>query len=454
IATYGNGIHFFKGGKIINHLTMADGLAGDLCRKVFVDSSVIYVATNQGFSYFNYQNNHISDIKTITISDGIVSNDIKDICARGNNIYLATSAGLCIVNKNISQSSAAAPPVYITSVSTRDVTVESFEHLKFDYNTDFNLNYIAITFEQPDKISYAYNTTGNEKDWMETKNTSISFSSLSPGNYTFQLRAKKYNSDWSKATSIHFSIIPPFWQQWWFRLLFFSALAGTIYYLLQYAAERRYRIQLRLLKEKQALADERSRISSDMHDDLGADLSNLLLMTRITGQTPALADEERSRLNKLEAFATGLVGKVDEIIWALNPRNDTLSGMIYFIQDYALNIAQLSSLESGIHMPDDIPSKGVSAIFRRNIFLVVKEALNNIVRHSRATGLAFEIRLKGNNFELMIEDNGNGFNINSIESNGDGLLNMKKRIEEVGGTFEMQSDFGVGSKISIVVPLL
>ncbi|MBK9732956.1 MAG: hypothetical protein IPO83_17020 [Chitinophagaceae bacterium] len=452
IATYGNGVHFFKNGKIINHVTMADGLAGDLCRKVFVDSSVIYVATNQGFSYFSYVNNRISDINTFTTSDGIVSNDIKDICVKGEKIYLATSAGLCVVNKRISQLSSSRPPVYVQSITTRNSSITDFRQLKFLYNTDFNVNYIAITFEQPDKISYEYKITGSDKNWTETKNNSISFSSLSPGDYTFLLKAKKYNSEWSKPTVIQFSIIPPIWQQWWFRTFLVSLLIGFGYSLLKYFTERNYRLQLRILKEEQTLADERSRISADMHDDLGADLSNLLLMTRMKTNDANSETPDYGDLNNLEDFATGLIGKVDEIIWALNPKNDTLKGLIDFMYGYTKKVSHLSGILAEITFPDEIPDHHISAVFRRNLFLVLKETLNNIVRHSNANCISIIAQFKDNDLELIIEDNGNGFNLNNYQSEGDGLLNMHKRIQEIGGTFSLESKIGNGTVVNIKVP--
>ena len=451
ISTYGNGVHFFRNGKIINHISTSDGLAGDLCRKVFVDSTTIYVATNQGFSFFNYHNNVISDIRTITMADGIVSNDVKDICARGENIYLATSAGLCIVKKSIAQTSSVPPPVYITSVFSRDSIMKDLTKLRFSYAADFSLNYIAITFEQPEKIVYQYNVSGNESDWIETNNSSIAFSSLSPGDYTFQLRAKKYNSDWSKITTLQFTVVPPMWEQWWFRSLIFMFLAGLTYLTLRFAAERRYKVQLGVLREKQVLADERSRIAADMHDDLGADLSNLLLMSRMSESNESFKPAEAKHSSRFENYVSELIGKVDEIIWALNPRNDTLKGTIEYIRDYVSKTSQLIGLELFVSIPEVLPVDPVSAKFRRSLFLVVKESLNNIHHHSSANKLTLTFDIAEGHLLVFFEDNGKGFDVNTTQTGADGLFNMKKRIEELGGKFFLNSEIGAGSSIRIDV---
>lgn len=454
ITTYGNGIKFFKNGKIINHLKFSDGLAGDLCRKVFIDSDIIYVATNQGFSYFTYKNNKFTNLKTITTSDGILSNDVKDICAKGDKIYLATSSGLCVIDKKISQTVSAVPPVYITSLTSSDSIFSKKENIFLNYNSDFNVNYVALTYEQPDKIIYQYNLSGIKKDWIETKSTSIAFSSLSPGNYTFQLRAKKYNSDWSSPVEIHFSIIPPFWQQWWFRFLILLMIFFIGYYLLRLATGKRLRNELTKLKQQQAVASERTRISSDMHDDLGADLSNLLLLSRMTGRFTNLEMEQKKQINRLEYFAGGVIEKVDEIIWALNPTNDTLRGLIYFIDTYSKNVFHLSSKAGNITMPEFLPDSFINAAFRRNIFLVVKEALNNIVNHANATEISLSITLENNQFKLLIKDDGIGFDLHSKKLSGNGLVNMKKRIEELKGKFQITSENGQGSTILLIVPYL
>ncbi|MBX7110097.1 MAG: hypothetical protein K1X61_15715 [Chitinophagales bacterium] len=452
LSTNGNGVLFFKNGKIINHLTMADGLAGDLCRKVYVDSNIIYVATNQGFTYFNYDNNHISGIKTITTSDGIVSNDIKDICAKGNKIYLATSAGLCIVNKEIAQLSSIPPPVYITSIATLGGITTDLQHMKFLHNTDFNVNYIAITFVQPEKISYQYKVTGIDKQWIESKNASISFSTLSPGDYTFLLRAKKYNSDWSQPAFFQFTIIPAIWQQWWFRIYWLYFFSTIIYYAVKLYSKRNYQEQLHTLVEEQVLADERNRIAADMHDDLGADLSNLLLMTRIVDQEASVNFKEKTDMFKFEDFAAGLSSKVDEIIWALNSKNDSLEGLIHFISDYATNLSKISGISTVFNFPELIPGVNISAAFRRNIFLVAKETLNNIIRHARATQIVIDVKIDSRNINILISENGAGFNIKEISDAGDGIINMHKRMRAIGGDFQITSSPGNGSNASINAP--
>lgn len=452
ISTYGNGVHFFRNGRIINQISAKNGLAGDLCRKLFIDSNTVYVATNQGFSFFRYINNSISDIRTITTSDGIVSNDIKDICVRGENIYLATSGGLCIVKKDIVQTTADPPPLYFISVSSRGTEIQELANLKFPYKADFSLNYIAITFDQPDKVTYQYNVTGEESDWIETRNSSIAFSSLSPGDYTFRLRAKKFNSDWSNMASLQFTIVPPLWQQWWFSLLIFLCLAAATYFLLRSMAESRFKTQLGILKEKQMLADERSRIAADMHDDLGADLSNLLLMNRMAGKERPERMTIDSQSSRFEAHIHEIILKVDEIIWALNPRNDTLNGTIEFMRNYVVKISQLIGVKSVVEMPQSLPVVPVSANFRRNLFLVLKEALNNIYHHSEANMLNLTFKIMANDLHLLIGDNGKGFDVKPGQPGADGLINMQKRIQELGGKFSISSRIGAGSEIKIIVP--
>lgn len=447
ISTYGNGIKFLKNGKIINSLNSANGLAADLCRRLFVDSNTVYVATNEGFSYFTYQNNNVSDLKTISSADGILSNDIKDICARGDDIYLATSSGLCVIDKKISQIVATPPRVYFTSVSTGDSSFFDYNNRKISYKSDFKINFIALAFDQPDKVTYQYSVGSDGYNWIETKNNSIDFSLLSPGSYTFRLRAKKFNSDWSEPISFNFSVTPPFYQEWWFRILIIFALASVTFYFLRLAANRKYQKQLLILQQNQLLIDERTRISSDMHDDLGADLSNLLLLTRLGSRSTNLPEEEKMQFHKLEEYATDVIDKVDEIVWSLNPSNDSINRLISFIGIYSNDVFQLSAIKGSVLLPEKIPNDQISAAVRRNVFLVVKEALNNAVRHSGATNIILEVQLNLRDLKIIIRDNGHGFDVNADELKGNGLFNMKKRIQELNGQFQVESKSGEGCTV-------
>ncbi|MBK6482952.1 MAG: hypothetical protein KBF32_01095 [Chitinophagales bacterium] len=454
VATYGNGVLFLKNGKIINKITEVNGLAGNLCRQIYIEQDTLYVATNQGFSYFTYRDNTISDITTFSTTEGLPSNDTRYIYARRGKVYVATTSGLCIIEKKLSgkKEDVAPPQVYINHILVNGKRLKT-NWLNASYNDDITINYTAITFDQPEKLLFQYNIKGNENDWIETKNTTAILASLKPGDYLFRLRAKKFNSSWSIPLEFPIYIMPPFWQEWWFKSIMFSLTLIATYIVIRYLTGRKYRIRLQQAKAQQALAEERNRIASDMHDDLGADLSNILLMTRMNKKKNIDLGTNMNQFNEIEQFTTNVIGKVDEIIWALNPEQDSLRDMINYIIDYCQRFITHKYIKGSIKKPDKISDKSISSVFRRNVFLVVKEGMNNIIKHSEATEFTIELEESGEKLYVLLKDNGNGFRDDDKLERGNGLLNIKKRIEELHGVCSLQSIPGIGTTLEITVPI-
>ncbi|MEP7129327.1 MAG: triple tyrosine motif-containing protein, partial [Chitinophagales bacterium] len=376
------------------------------------------------------------------------------ITAGDGRIYIATSSGLCVMNKHIltQQKIINAPQTYFKSI-TINGNNQNERTVLASYNDDITVNFTAITFDQPDKILYQYNLTGKENGWIETKNTTAILSSLTPGNYTFSLRAKKYDSDWSNPIHFQLDIEPPYWQRWWFRGILITILAIGAYYLIKYITGRNYRIKLREVKAQQALAEERNRISSDMHDDLGADLSNILMLTRISNQSNKNEPLKNKQLSEIEQFTTRLIGKVDEIIWALNPNQDSLQDLVDYINDYCGQFLDHAFLKGKINIPYPVPNKNITAVFRRNIFLVIKEGINNIIKHSGATSFSLELKFDGGQVDITLQDDGKGFLDNDKLERGNGLINMQKRIKQLGGEIDIRSVPGNGTVLNIRVPI-
>lgn len=454
LATYGNGVIFFKNGQVINKLTASEGLTGNLCRNAFIEMDTIYVATTQGFCHFTYTDNYISNLKTYTTSDGLPTNDVKSIYAQLGKIYFATSSGLCVLDKNSGNLPVQIDPpqTHFKSIFVNGV-LQKTSRITATYKDDIAIEFSAITFEQPEKLIHQYNLSSNDNSWINTKNRTVILSSIKPGDYDFKLRAKKYNSDWSNPIHIKLQINPPFWQLWWFQgtvMLLFSLLG---YYVIRFVTGRKYRLRLQEAKAEQALAEERYRISSDMHDDLGADLSNILLLTRVKKKSQSLQDQSTQQLSEIELFTKILISKVNEIIWALNPIHDSVRNLFDYINDYCKRFIDHDFLKGKIQISYPATNLTVSSAFRRNIFLVVKEALNNIIKHSGATYFELDLRVEESKFLLTISDNGYGFDELKVKSSGNGILNMKKRIIELNGTIELSSIQARGVSLKISVPL-
>src|SRR6185503_14596300 len=183
---------------------------------------------------------------------------------------------------------------------------------------------------------YAYRLHGNA-EWTETNNNSVEFSALRPGHYIFELRAKKIDSDWSRPIQAGFTIIPPVWQTIWFRFAGAVVLVACLFILIRYYSTRKLRLQLALARQRQAIEAERNRIATDMHDDLGSDLTKITIWSSIIESESEKIETIKPFNREISATANSLLKKMDEIIWTLNPTNDTLLNLASYLHQFSLN---------------------------------------------------------------------------------------------------------------------
>jgi len=203
------------------------------------------------------------------------------------------------------------------------------------------------------------------------------------------------------------------------------------------------------LHQKMAVEKERTRIASDMHDDLGAGLSTIRFLSEKVKRN-SFSDVTRKDAGKIVDNSNDLVQKMNEIIWAMNEKNDTLEDLIFYTRAYAVEYCEENDLECEVNIPETIPPHFVSGEVRRNLFLTIKESLHNIVKHADAKKVKINFFV-GNIFFVSINDNGKGFTVNN-NGEGNGIKNMKKRIESIGGNFEMLNE--KGTAVNMTVPLV
>ncbi|MGI8966389.1 MAG: sensor histidine kinase, partial [Limisphaerales bacterium] len=207
------------------------------------------------------------------------------------------------------------------------------------------------------------------------------------------------------------------------------------------------------LEQQHAIEKERTRIAQDMHDQLGANLTEIGLLTELTKRTSSRPHEINSHLGKISERAREVSQTLDEIIWAVNPKNDSLPRLAAYIVHYAEELCEIALIQCRWHVSKNLPDIPLSAEVRHNIFLAVREALNNIVRHSAASEARLQLSAENSTLEIVLEDNGRGFSVEDLDPSGNGLDNIKKRIETLGGRIEMISSPNHGTKIGIIVKL-
>jgi signal transduction histidine kinase len=230
----------------------------------------------------------------------------------------------------------------------------------------------------------------------------------------------------------------------WIRLLHHEVQQRTVQ--LQTEVHNREQIE-----RQHALAQERARIARDLHDDLGSSLTEITMLATAGPSRELLADEAAERMVSIAGKSRSLVNALDEIVWAVDPERDTLASMVRYLASYAEEYLAGMKIACRVQIPNSFDDRPVSGQLRHHLFLAVKEALNNAVRHGRATEIGFRVRMLDDRLSLAISDNGTGFDP-SDRPEGHGLSNLRERLEQVHGCFKIETSPGVGTTVLLEVP--
>jgi signal transduction histidine kinase len=346
--------------------------------------------------------------------------------------------------------------VYVDdTLMVRDTTM-NLKRLELPFNKNtISITYRALEFTLPEGNQYAYMLEGQDRDWVYTSNDKVRFANLTPGTYTFKLKVSNNEGLWNdEPLELELVIVPPYWQTWWFRALIFLALAGVVTGAVRIDINRRVRRKTLELEKQHALNMERLRISKDVHDDIGSGLSRISLLSEMAARKIRDNQMPEKDLGSISAITKELVDNMRDLIWVLNPENTTLENLITRIREYCADYLDGLPVDTQFSFPDTVPPLNISREVQRNIFSTVKEAVNNCVKHSGATRILIAARVDREHFILIISDNGRGFEECEARKEGNGLRNMKHRIDVTGGIFEIVSGKGSGTQITISVPFV
>ncbi|MDR3459600.1 MAG: two-component regulator propeller domain-containing protein [Verrucomicrobiae bacterium] len=318
----------------------------------------------------------------------------------------------------------------------------------------------AFDFRAPENVQFRHRLLGMENNWVENNWVeesksirSATHQTLNSGEYQFEAVACNGDGDWSQnVTSITLAVAKSFWETWWFRSLVVLAFTGCIVAVVRYVSFRRLHNRLRVLEQQAALQRERARIAKDIHDDLGANLTQIAFMGELANQDRDEPNLVGERIRKISATARQAVKSLDEIVWAVNPRNDTLSHLLDYAGQFAVDYLRLIGIRCRLDFPETIPARELSTDLRHNLFLVVKESLHNIFKHANATEVHLRVVVDETALVIYIEDNGCGFTQAPDDALSDGLRNMAHRMADIGGEFKVESQSGQGTKIILRLP--
>lgn len=369
-----------------------------------------------------------------------------------NSLWITSKTRILRINPDILlQQTRNNFTLYTDEISVNGKMLNTYNNSSFSHReNNFQFQFTAVDIDNGKDLEFSYQLVGADENWIYVgdKRSAI-YSSLGPGEYTFMIKARrKGDTEWIEIKDPYsFTIETPWWNTWWFRILIACGFIAVVILIVRSFFKRRLAKQRAMLEKQQAVEKERTRIATDMHDDFGASLSRIKFLSEKIQLEKDDPEKTNQDLGKISAFSDEMAEKMGEIVWALNQRYDSSGDMISFCRSYASEY--LGDKNIKLHFEsDEAADVKVNGEIRRNVFLVVKESLHNIVKHAKASEVNIMIISK-KDLRIVIQDNGKGFDATAVRPFADGIENMKKRIKGIGGEFTIQNQNGTRIEIQV-----
>ena len=453
--------------RFVNYTT-DNGLASNNVRSITEDSyGNIYAGTARGIDKLSPD---ATRIKHYSIKDGLagdfVSSAFRD---RSGVLWFGTPNGLSrLVPK--ADVSSPAPTVWLgglriagESSFVPELGGAEISDLELGpAQNNLQIDFFGIDFNAGETLRYQYMLEGADKDWnAPTEQRTVNYSNLASGSYRYLVRAVNADGVTSpRPASVSFRVLSPIWQRWWFVFASLVLLAIPIVIVARYRYQRMKAVReaekaLRASREERLteLEQVRRRIATDLHDDVGSSLTRISLLSEVVQmQVDGSKSPVSERLSLIAGLSRELVDSMSDIVWAINPQKDHLSDLSQRMRQFASDVLTARQIDFRFHAPDSEQDIKVGANVRREFFLIFKEAVNNMVRHSGCTEAQIEFRAESDALWLKLRDNGRGFDVTQM-SHGHGLKSMRDRTKTLGGELDIESHPETGTSLTFAIPL-
>jgi len=458
----------------LSNISTSEGLSSNNATCVTEDNfGRIYVGTGRGVNRLDRETGRV---KAFTTADGLVENSVN-LCERDKNgaLWFGFFHGLSVFVPE-PDIQTAQPPIFVSDVIVNGRAFRKLSELgsavvdNLDLASDqrqVQINFFALGFSTGETLRYQYKL--DETDWSSLSALRTVNLNLAPGAHRFLVRAVNAEG----VSSVHpavvsLSIARPVWQRWWFITLSVCLIAAGLFSFYRYRMARLREVNsalreanlaeenLRKSKEDRLreLEHVRKRIATDLHDDIGSSLTRISLLSEVAhrkGNEAAVSDD--GSLLRIAGLSREVVDAMSDIVWAINPERDSLGDLTQRMRHFASDVFNARGIDFRFRLPDSAQDISLGANFRREVFLIFKEAVNNVVRHSQCAEAEIEFRVDPKrNLHLKFSDNGEGFDLSS-QSNGHGLASMRERTQGLGGKLEIASTPGKGTVLVLEIPL-
>lgn len=417
----------------------------------------------------------VSDAKTVPES-ATIEGGTRAVLAPDGELWFATSEGVLDVDARRSELGPSAVPVYIENVAFNGQPPVSLlqgalwsaatgNNAPFKAPVDvrsLEIHFTALNFTAPEDIQFRHKLEGFDPDWVDDGSARLArYGRLPYGHYRFRLAIRDADGKWQEAGDTFAFVVPtPLYLQTWAISLYVLAVVVLIAEIVRMMSHRRLRSALARLEQQQSLERERMRISRDMHDEMGSKLTKISFLSEHAQMDAASTGPHGEKIEAIAQTSRDLLKTMDEIVWVVNPRNDTLENLTAYLSGYAVEYFQNTRVECELRLPQQIPHYPLSSEARHNLFLTFEEVLNNVLKHSGAAKVKVEMTVNATEFELKVTDNGRGFEV-PVERNGqarvgrggNGLINMRQRLTAIGGDCLVSSRSGAGTTVTMRIRL-
>jgi ligand-binding sensor domain-containing protein/signal transduction histidine kinase len=462
--------------KLLAQYTVAEGLPSNLvCEIVGDDLGNLWLLTSKGLSVFNEQAPPGKQFRNLDGKDGVINSPSAVtglLKAKDGTIYWGGANGLYRFFPEKMKNNPHVPPVVLTEFRVfneavkpalplarqmalagrakalgrpgLDSAISAQKQIKLAHNQNsFSFSFAALDFTRPLSNQYVYRLEGIDQDWIETGNRRYAnYTHVPPGEYVFRVKGANNDGVWNETgATVKIIITPPFWQTWWFRLLALGVFVGLLEALHKYRVAKKLEIET-----------TRNRIARDLHDDIGSSLSNIALMSELMQGKRTLEEKEIKQLRQIGATSRQIVEAMEDIVWAINPDYDKLDNLLLRLKDVTAELLRQQGITYTFHFPEQELLQSLPMNFRRNLLLIYKELLHNIIKHAQATHVEIALAKTDGCLVLKLADDGVGFDVKAVK-NGTGLKSMQIRAAELKGKLEIESQPNQGTRVTLAVKL-
>ena len=472
VGTLGGGLFRFVAGRF-RAITSEDGLPDDTINGIFDDGvGHLWMSSYNGFfgSARQLLERHARGrepalvFRRLALAEGL---EYRACSGAGQPVVSRTPAGrICFSNqRNLAMFDPRPPagPQPEPNVRLEALVVDGQScpatapaaRLAPSSARQFEFQYTALNLPRPEQAHFRYRLIGFDADWIEAGERRAGYyGQLWPGHYEFRVAAAGDDGSWYEAApGLKLEIVPRLWERTFAQVVVSLILVGGLAATVWGVGRARLRRRLALLERQRALEQERSRIARDMHDEVGARLTQISLLSALATGNAEDAAEVRAQNDKIAGLARDVVRSLDGIVWAVRPQNDNLESLVEYLGNATRGLCEGSGVRCWFAMPPQVPGGEISANLRHNLLLACREAVNNALKHSGATELRMTIRLEHGSLVVEIADNGRGFDVPAGEARKSGLLNMRVRLVEIGGQCDFHSASPGGTRVRFTLPV-